>query len=219
MPDFTPRSPDTLERSVWVVVDPRDAVTGRRVLDPLRVRLKNVSAEPIAARSGVYCFVDLRVAPAKYTVQVEPLLDGYFSAEAEFALEAIPVAGAPLKRNPVTVNLFPRPAYALGEQTTVARGRLVRASNGAPIGGALVGLLQGTAASVRARTDERGEFVVAFPIEPPADGSTATNSKDRKKLKFRLRFILAGRPDHDIAEREVEEGAAISLKDITFPGS
>src|SRR5258708_30892850 len=172
MPDFTPRSPDTLERSVWVVVDPRDAVTGRRVLDPLRVRLKNVSAEPIAARSGVYCFVDLRVAPAKYTVQVEPLLDGYFSAEAEFALEAIPVAGAPLKRNPVTVNLFPRPAYALGEQTTVARGRLVRASNGAPVGGALVGLLPGPAAREPARARERRGFVGPLPSGPPAGAST-----------------------------------------------
>src|SRR5258708_12524479 len=148
MPDFTPRSPDTLERSVWVVVDPRDAVTGRRVLDPLRVRLKNVSAEPIAARSGVYCFVDLRVAPAKYTVQVEPLLDGYFSAEAEFALEAIPVAGAPLKRNPLTVNLFPPPPSPLAEQTTVARARPLRPSNGAPIGARPVGRPHGTAARV-----------------------------------------------------------------------
>src|SRR5258708_24105331 len=93
---------DRLERSVWVVVDPRDFVTGGRVPVPLEVRLKDVAAEPIAARSGVYCFTDLNLPSATYTVQVRPSSTDrarYFDAEQQVALADVPVPAQPFKRN------------------------------------------------------------------------------------------------------------------------
>ena len=112
-------APDTLTRSVWVVVDPRDAATGARVSATLRVRLRNVAAEPVLSRSGLYCFTDLNLAAANYVVDVQPLgeaQDRYFGGETEFPLQVPPVSGKPLDRNAVAVDLFPRPAYPFGDR-------------------------------------------------------------------------------------------------------
>jgi hypothetical protein len=211
--------PDQLERSVWVVVDPRDFVTGQRVLTPLRVQLKDVIAEPITARSRVYCFTDLRLPAANYTVQVEPLLEGrdyYFPAQKAFALELIPVPGAPLNRNRVELTLLPRPAYPFTGQATLARSRLVKASDGSGIAGAQIFLIFGAAdQGLRGQTDERGEFAVFFPPTHPEDDDTAT----LKLLKFRLRFELAGHAPHLTGEETVKEGTTIALKQIAFPGT
>src|SRR6266480_6557563 len=118
MADFVPPpvffQSDKFARSVWVVVDPRDAVTGQRVPVPLEVRLKDVAAAPIAARSGIYCFTDLKLAAGNYTVQVKPLKDDrskYFDVEKQFSLDPIPLPAQPLKRNPVQVDLLPRTNY------------------------------------------------------------------------------------------------------------
>src|ERR1041385_1029564 len=92
---------DELDRSVWVVVDPRDFVTGTRVTAPLRVSLKDQTAAPIAARSHVYCFTDLNRPAADYTVQVRQATqqrDLYFDAEKQFTLNPVPVPGQPLQR-------------------------------------------------------------------------------------------------------------------------
>src|SRR5262245_877221 len=86
---------DRFQESVWVVVDPRDVVTGDRVTEPLAVGLQGVTATPIAARSGVYCFLDLTLPAAKYLVEVEPLGRGkarYFDATADLNLVTVPVA-------------------------------------------------------------------------------------------------------------------------------
>src|SRR6266540_5856521 len=95
---------DSLERSVWVVVDPRDFVTGARVTRPLDVRLKAVTAMPLVGRSGVYCFADLDVPAGSYTVRVHARgdRDHYFDAEKAFLLDTIPIPAQPLKRNLVT---------------------------------------------------------------------------------------------------------------------
>src|SRR5690349_11435341 len=135
---------DQIRRSVWVVVDPVDVVTSQRVLAPLKVRLKDSTAGPIAGRSGVYCFTDLRLPAAKYTVEVTPLREAggaYFAAQKEFTLAPIPDTGAPLTRNFVTVDLLPRPAYPFAANATLARGRLATASTGAGIAGAQIHLL------------------------------------------------------------------------------
>ena len=152
MANFTPTpvffGSDLLERSVWVVVDPRDAVTGGRVPVPLEVRLKSVTdepiaAEPIAAYSGVYCFTDLKLAAGNYIAQVRALKNDrtrYFDAEQQFTLTPIPPPTDPLKRNKVEVKLLPRTSYPFDGQTTLARGRLVKASDLSPIDNAQISL-------------------------------------------------------------------------------
>src|ERR1043166_5518162 len=116
---------DRLERSVWVVVDPRDFVTRGGGAIPVQGSLKDVAAEPIAARSGVYCFTDLKLAAADYTVQGRPRNSDnnrFFNAEKQFTLSVVPVPAQPLQRNAVTVQLLPRPAYPFDAQATLARG-------------------------------------------------------------------------------------------------
>lgn len=210
---------DKLERSVWVVVDPRDFVTGARVPVPLQVRLKDLTAEPIAARSSVYCFIDLDLPAADYTVQVRPLINGrdrYFDAEEKFTLAVVPVPAQPLKRNPVSVELLPRPAYPFDAQATLARGRLLKASDASPIEDAQIFLiLEGTDIGRRGKTDERGEFVVFFPLITPEDVQTA----GLKDLKFQLRFEIEGHSPHVTAEETVREGTTKSMKEIEFPGT
>lgn len=212
-------APDNLERSVWVVVDPRDFVTGARVLVPLQVRLKNVAAEPIAGRSGVYCFTDLNLAPADYTVQVRPLpsdSDRFFNAEKKFTLQSVPVPAQPLKRNPVSIDLLPRPAYPFDGQATLVRGRLLKKSDGSPIEAAQVSLtLDSVDKGLRGQTDERGEFVIFFPPTQPEE-NPAGGLKD---LKFKLRFEITGHPTHVTAEETVREGTTKSMNQIEFPGT
>ena len=210
------------ERSVWVVVDPRDLVTGQRVLGPLRVRLKDGTSRPIAARSGVYCFVDLGLPAGNQTIQVEPLgadRRRYFAAEKAFALETIPVPGNPLRRNRVVVDLLPRPAYAFDGQATLATGTLVRASdNSSPIDGAAIALLPDGEPPLlfRGRTDERGAFVIFFPPTAPESPGNA----GLKDLKFKLRFEVGGGvPDHVTNEFTVKEGSTKAVGRIAFPGT
>jgi hypothetical protein len=211
--------PDRLERSVWVVIDPRDFVTGGRVPGQLQVRLKDVAAEPIAARSGVYCFTNLNLPSANYTVQVRPSNSDrgrYFDAEKQFALAVVPVPAQPLKRNPVSVDLLPRPGYPFDGQATLARGRLLKDSDGSPVGGAQIFLILDTVdKGLRGLTDERGEFVVFFPLTLPEADPTA----DLKDFKFKLRFEIAGHAPHLTAEETVKEGTTISLREIKFPGT
>ena len=215
---------DRLERSVWVVVDPRDFVTSQRMTVPVQARLKDVSAEPIVGLSGVYCFTDLGLPAGNYTAQVQPRVADralYFDGETEFALAVVPVPGQPLQRNPVAVELLPRPAYPFTDNATLARGRLVRASDEETgVEGARIFLiLEGVDRGRRGRTDERGEFVVFFPPAAPEDNASA----GLKDLKFRLRFEIDGQPPLlipplPIAEQTVREGTTISLKEIQFPG-
>ena len=211
-------APDRITRSVWVVVDPRDAVTGARVTAPLDVRLRRIEARPIFARSGVYCFTDLNVPAAKYTVEVEPgpaAASAYFPAAREFTLKVPGGATPPLDRNLVSVELLPRPAYPFGDRVTTARGRLVRRSSGAAIAAAAIDLVRTGAPTLRrGRTDERGDFVVALPPEPAGDGSAATTSAP---LAFRLEFTVPGQPPHRTAEQQVDEGGAASLGLVQFP--
>jgi hypothetical protein len=215
---LTVEEPERTERSVWVVVDPRDFVTGQRVAVPLRVRLEDVTAQPIVGRSGVYCFTDLDLPAASYTVHVQPLSpnrDHLFDEDVEFLLETIPIPAQPLKRNPVTVTLLPRPAYLFPDQATLARGRLVKASDATGVARAQIFLILETVGEGRrGQTDERGEFVVFFPPTAPEDNSTA----GLKDLKFQLRFEIDGQPPLLIAEETVQEGSAFSFDDIEFPG-
>jgi hypothetical protein len=210
---------DHLERSVWVVVDPRDTVTGTRVSAPLKVTLDGVTAQPIVGRSGVYCFIDLNVPPANYTVRVQPLFEArhhYFAGAQTFLLATVPNPAQPLNRNFVSIDLLPRPAYPIAAQTTLARGRLVKASDKTPLDGASIALiLDGVDRGLLGRTDERGEFVIAFPPEAPEDTPTA----GLEDLKFELRFEVEGEPSFVIAEETVREGSAFSLDDVEFPGT
>jgi hypothetical protein len=210
---------DRLERSVWVVVDPRDVVTGQRVSVPLRVRLEGIAAVPLVGRSGVYCFTDLNLPADNYSVQVQPLgaaRKQYFDAEQDFALQPVPVPNDPLNRNLVSIDLFPRPAYPATAQDTLARGRLVTASDGSSIEGARVALILDTVdRGLRARTDERGEFVVVFPPPPPEDTAAA----GLKDFKFQLRFEVESEPPFETAEETVREGSTFSLKEIEYPGT
>jgi hypothetical protein len=215
-------SPDRITRSVWVVVDPRDVVTGARVLAPLRVTIRNVSAPVIVSASGLHCFTDLNLPAAKYVIDVQPLRAAasfYFAAQQEFTLVVPPVAGKPLDRNVMVIDLFPRPAYpfAVGT-TTLARGQLVKRSNSAVIDAATVTLLRnGTATGRPGRTDERGDFVVFFPPEPAPDSSLGAPPALPPPLTFRLEFVVPGRPPHRIDDQTVAEGGAVSLGVIKFP--
>lgn len=208
---------DNLARSVSIVVDPRDAVTGDRVPVPLEVRLKDVAAEPIAARSGVYCFTDLKLAAGNYTVQVRPQKNDrsrYFDAEQLFAFDPIPLPAEPLKRNPVQVKLLPRTSYPFDVLTTLARGRIVKASNGLPIENAQIFLtLDSVDKGLWQRTDERGEFVIFFPRTQPEDNPTA----GLKDFKFSLRFEIPAH-SHTTIEYTVKEGTVKSINE-TFPGT
>jgi hypothetical protein len=209
---------DTTRRSVWVVVDPRDAVTGDRVISPLEVRLDDVTATPILGRSGVYCFTDLELAAGPYTVRIRPRgrRDQYLDAARDFVLAAVPVPAQPLNRNLVPVELLPRPSYAFSRGTTLARGRLVTTSDAVGIAGADIDLiLDGADEGLRGRTDERGEFVVPFPAAEPGTNAV-TGPLD---LPFQLRFEVTGQPPHLIAQEVVQEGSTISLDDIAFPGT
>ena len=209
---------DITRRSVWVVIDPRDAVTRDRVSVPLVVRLKDVTAEPIIGRSGVYCFIDLELPAGPQTVRVRArgARDRYLDAERTFNLVEVPVAAQPLNRNLVSVDLMPRASYPFAGGTTLARGRLVRASDATPIAAADIALiLDGTDKGLRGRTDESGGFVVPFP---PADpGSNAVPAPI--DLPFRLRFELAGQPPHLTAQDLAEEGTTVLLGDIEYPGT
>jgi hypothetical protein len=209
---------DRHKQAVWVVVDPRDLVTGDRVLGPLKVGLKGVTAEPIAARAGVYCFMNLALPAAKYVVEVRPISGSkarYFDATEELNLVAVPVAGQPLKRNPVVVQLLPRPEYPFDAQRTLVRGRLVKASDQTAVPSASVGLvLQATDLGIRARTDERGAFAVCFPRATP--GITSTDSP--KDLSYQLRFELTGQPSVPTPAAVVREGTTKVLAPVQFPG-
>jgi hypothetical protein len=208
---------DELERSVWVVVDPRDFVTGRRMTSPLEVRLKNVDAEPIAGLSGVYCFTDLELPAGAHRAEVRPRAADrarYFDGEAAFALAVVPVPGQLLLRNPVVVEMLPRPSYPFAG-ATLARGRLVKASDKSAVAGARVFFIRGGVdLGRRGRTDERGEFVVFFPPAPPED-TTPVAPPD---ITFRLRFEIDSEPPLTIAQKTVREGSTIALQEIEFPG-
>lgn len=222
MADFTPApaffGSDLVQRSVWVVVDPRDAVTGGRVPVPLEVRLKDVAAEPIAAYSGVYCFTDLRLPAGNYTVQVRALKNDrtrYFDVEKQFALTSIPSPSKPLKRNLVEVKLLPRTSYPFDAQTTLIRGRLVKATNRSAVENAQIFLtLDSVDKGLWQQTDERGEFAIFLPRPAPADDPAA----GLKDFKFKLRFEI---PGHSLTtiEQTVKEGTTRSLEAIEFPGT
>lgn len=223
MADLAPPSPtlfgsDVIQRSIWVVVDPRDAVTGGRVPVPLEVRLKDVTAEPIAAYSGIYCFTDLRLTPGNYTVQVRTLKDArsrYFDVEKQFTLTAVPPAVDPLKRNLVEVKLLPRTSYPFDSQTTLVRGRLLTASDRSGVEKAQIFLTLDTVdKGLWQQTDERGEFVIFLPRTEPEDVPTA----GLKDFKFKLRFEI---PGHSLTtdEKTVKEGTTKSLEAIEFPGT
>jgi hypothetical protein len=209
---------DRFQESVWVVVDPRDVVTKDRVAEPLGVGLQGVTAAPVAARSGVYCFLDLALPPARYVVQVRPLGHGkprYFDAATDIDLVTVPVPGQPLARNPIVVQLFPRPEYPFDAERTLLRGRLVKASDQTAVAGATVGLIVGpTDLGARARTDERGAFAVCFPRSNPG---TATGDKP-KNLTYQLRFQLEGQPDVLSPAAAVLEGTMKVLDPVQFAG-
>jgi len=214
---------DTTTRAVWVVVDPRDVVTGGRVPVPLEVRLKNdndepIAAVPIAARSGVYCFLDLNLAAGNYTVQVEPPKNDrsrYLDAEQEFPLVPVPTAAQPLNRNLVTVQLLPKSSYPFDAQATLARGRLIKASDKTPIENAQIFLTLDTVnKGLWQRTDESGQFVIFFPRTEP--GTEAADTL--KEFKFTLRFEIPGH-SHTTSEQTVKEGTTNSLSTIEFPGT
>jgi len=218
----TPRntffSSDQTQRSVWVVVEPRDFVTGARVTAPLRVRLKDRTNEPILARSGVYCFTDLNLPAAQYTVQVEPLIregNQYLDTETTFTLAVIPIAAQPLKRNPVTVDLMPSPTYPFDGLATLARGQLLKTSDSLPVKDAKIFLILDTVdVGLRGQTDKRGEFVLFFPKVTPTDDPTA----GLKDFKFRLRFEIPNQAPFLTADETVKEGTTKSMQEIKFPG-
>jgi hypothetical protein len=216
-------APDLLERSVWVVVDPRDFVTGQRLTARVKTSLLNVTAEPIEGRARVYCFIDLDLPAGAYTARVE--LRGadrayYFDGATEFMLDVIPLPGQPLKRNPVRVELLPRPAYPFAAEATLARGRVLRTSDGTGIAGAsLFLILEGVDLGRRGRTDERGEYVVFFPPATPEDAANAV----LKDFNFRLRVEVNGQPPLVVPPLAdpaavVREGTTISVADIPLPG-
>jgi hypothetical protein len=210
---------DLVDRSVWVVVDPRDFVTGTRVTAPLRVRLKDITAAPIAARSHVYCFTDLNLPAANYTVQVSPTTASrnlYLDAERQFTLNPVPLPGQPLQRNPVVVQMMPRPSYQFEALATLARGRLIKASDSSPIPDAQIFLiLDAVEKGLRGQSDERGEFAVFFPPAAPGDDPAAV----LKDFKFRLRFEIPNHAPLLTAEQTVKEGSTKSMEEITFPGT
>jgi hypothetical protein len=210
-------APDVQQRSVWVVVDPRDFVTGRRMTAPVHVELRDVDAEPIQGLSGVYCFTDLKLPAGPYRAVVQPRQADrarYFDGDATFALAVVPVPGQPLQRNTVTVTLFPRPGYPFAG-ATLARGRLVKASDATPIDGARIVLIRDAVdLGRRGRTDERGVFVLCCPAAPPEDTDTAGLAS----YAFRLRFEIDGQPPHLIAQQTVREGSTFSHGEIAFPG-
>jgi hypothetical protein len=210
---------DQAQRSVWVVVDPRDAVTGGRVSDPLLVNIAGVAAKPIAALSGVYCFTDLKLPADNYTVEVKPDVANrnfYFAAEVQFNLVVVPLPAEPLKRNAVPVQLLPRPAYPFSGQATLARGALVKSSDASPIEHAQIFLIVDSIdQGLKGQTDERGEFVVFFPPTAPEDDPEAA----LKDLKFQLRFEIQGHAPHLTAEETVKEGTTKSVNQIEFPGT
>ena len=222
MANFTPPAvffeSDVITRSVWVVVDPRDAVTGGRVPVPLEVRLKDVAAEPIAAYSGIYCFTDLKLAAGNYTVQVSSAKSDpgrYFDVERQFTLATIPPATDPLKRNLVEVTLLPRTSYPFDGQTTLVRSRLVKTSDRSPIANAQISLtLDSVDKGLWQQTDERGEFVIFFPRAAPEDNSSA----GLKDFKFKLHFDIPGHSFTTI-EQTVKEGTTKSLEALEFPGT
>ena len=209
---------DTLERSVWVVIDVRDFVTRKRV-PKLDVRLRDVAARHVAALSGVYCFTDLDVPAGNYVVEVKPRADlrgRYFDAEAPFALATVPVPGQPLNRNAVSVELLPRPAYPFDADATLVRGSLVKASDAGAIAGARIFLILETVDLGRAgSTDERGEFVVFLPTAAPEE----TESAVLKSFSFELRFEIDGPLAHVTPTAVVKEGSTLSLEEIPFPGT
>ena len=210
---------DNLARSVSIVVDPRDAVTGGRVPVPLEVRIKDVAAEPIAAGSGVYCFTDLRLAAGNYTVQVRPQKNDrsrYFDAEQLFPFDPVPPPAEPLKRNPVQVKLLPRSAYPFDALATLARGRIVKASDNSPVQNAEIFLtLDSVDKGLWQRTDERGEFVIFFPRTAPADDP----SVGLKDFKFKLEFRIPNTAPHVTDEDTVKEGTTKSVKEIRYLGT
>jgi hypothetical protein len=166
----------------------------------------------------VYCFTDLGLPAGAYVVAVEPVgrdRDRFFDAEQGFVLEEIPVPGQPRRRNPVRIDLLPRPAYVFGDGATLARGRLLRTSDSTGLAGARVALVLETVdEGVRGRTDERGAFVVPLPTAAPEDLEAAV----LKEFDFQLRFEVDGQPPLLTAQQIVREGTTISLDDILFPG-
>jgi hypothetical protein len=118
----------------------------------------------------------------------------------------------------MTIELFPRSAYPFAPFVTLARGRLVRHSNGALIAAAVVTLLRdGAAVGRTGRTDDRGDFTMFFPPEPAPDSSLGAPPTLPPPLKFRLEFSVPGHPPHRIDEQSVDEGGEVSLGVVKFP--
>lgn len=223
-------APDKTSRSVWAVIDPKDLVTGKRVTSPLQVQLRDVNApidgdpiaaKPIAARSGVYCFTDLKLPATDYIVEVKPLGSDrtrYFDSRKQFTLATIPLPAQPLERNPVPVELLPRPSYPFDAKATLARGRLVKESDTtSPIPDAEIFLILDTVnKGRRAQTDQRGEFAVFFPSPAPVENG---DPPELKEFKFNLRFVIPNQLPHLTADLTVKEGTTKSLNAIKFPGT
>ena len=173
---------------------------------------------PIAAYSGVYCFTDLSLPAGNYTVQVKELNNDrtrYFDVEKQFALTPIPPPADPQKRNLVEVKLLPRTSYPFDSQTTLVRGRLLKASDKTPVPNAQILLtLDSVDKGLWQQTDERGEFVIFLPRTAPEDDPSA----GLKDFKFKLQFEIPGH-SHPTNEETVKEGTTKSLEAILFQGT
>jgi hypothetical protein len=128
--------------AVWLI----DDYTKKNPYDDVKVTINNGEKKPIKNLSGYYIFVNL--PEGTYTVNVES--ESYFS-------EKLPIdtTGRDPK-NPVIINLKPKPSYLFPSDATLLRG-LVK--NAVPVTGANV---QVVGKQISNKTDEKGEFVLYF---------------------------------------------------------
>ncbi len=139
----------TLITRVSLAVELVDGYTKERPIGRVRVFVKGLSPEGKLNPSGYFLFLNL--ANGSYTLRVE---SGHYRDE-ERAFN-VPVASP---KNPVlSVTLIPRPSYPFPPASTLIRG-LARGAANSPAVGATVEVV---GKGLTYRTDERGEFVLAF---------------------------------------------------------
>lgn len=183
-----------------------DNYTSRGVVNNLDVLIKDLNVKPIRNPSGYYLFFDL--PDDNYTVQVKGG-EYYFDEEKE----AVRPENLDELNPVIDIILKPAPPYYFPATATLIRGHL-EDSGGGGIPGAVLRI---KGLDTRARTNNKGEFVIYFKGLKKNDVITV-DGKMLVKINGKNPVFEIKHPNHKSVTKTVEvvEGITTSLS-ITYP--
>lgn len=177
-------------RDVRLAVEVLDPVTGERIRDGLRVQANGLLRDPIINASGLFVWTR-EAGRDPLDVSVDPV-------QLPFESQSAPVPALPNLF--LSLSLVPRMGYPFATGVPGIRGRLVEARNVNPQQPVVdvpvwmqwiddsSGVPTWVDASVRARTDARGEFAVFVRLR--ADQAPVADPQGR--LRMRVAALRAG---------------------------